>query len=161
MVVLKERMHFLRNIRFWSRVVVLTWASLWLLAVPLFHIHPEADHHHGEAGHVHGGTVHTVMSPDLDCEVEDHRELAADSQDHATIVSRVGHRHLEIEFSFLTDSTDRKAFHPFGTQAYALASASALDSGCCVSRDRQNAVPVAALRFFHDRSSRGPPMDLI
>ncbi|MDH5626389.1 MAG: hypothetical protein OEY21_09805, partial [Nitrospira sp.] len=52
----------------WPRVAVLLWASLWMLAAPLFHVHPEADHRHGEAGHVHGGTVHTVWSQDLDCE---------------------------------------------------------------------------------------------
>lgn len=63
----------------WFRMAVLTWAALWMLAAPLVHIHPEADHHHGEAGHVHGGTVHTVFSPDLSCEfaIYDHGSVAA------------------------------------------------------------------------------------
>jgi len=39
-----------------------------MLAAPLVHIHPEADHRHGAADHQHGGTVHTVFSPDLNCE---------------------------------------------------------------------------------------------
>jgi hypothetical protein len=64
----------------WSRVAAIVWSSLWMLAAPLVHIHPEADHHHGEAGHVHGGTVHAVFSPDLSCEfsVYDHAPVAAE-----------------------------------------------------------------------------------
>ena len=38
------------------------WAVVWLLAFPLFHIHPETDPHHGEAGHIHAAAVHTVFS---------------------------------------------------------------------------------------------------
>jgi hypothetical protein len=62
----------------WSRIVVLAWVSLWMLMVPLFHVHPEADHRHGDANHVHGGTVHTVFSPDLPCEFSfyDHASVA-------------------------------------------------------------------------------------
>ena len=64
----------------WSRVMVVVWASLWMLAVPLVHIHPEADHRHGAADHLHGGTVHTVFSPKLPCEflVYDHASVAGD-----------------------------------------------------------------------------------
>lgn len=154
-------MQLQRNICFWSRLVVLTWASLWLVAVPLFHIHPEADHHHGEVGHVHGGTAHTVMSPDLDCEVEGHGQLAADSQDHVTTVSGVSHRHLEIEFSLLTDSTDRKSFNPFITQVHGIASAEALNLVYRVSRERPTDVCLSTLRFGHDLPPRGPPSVLI
>lgn len=154
-------MQFLRNIRSWSRVGVLIWASLWLLAVPLFHIHPEADHHHGVEGHVHGGTVHTVMSPDLDCEIEGHGQLAADSQDDVTTVSGVGHRHLEIEFSFLTDSTDRKSLNPFITQAHALMSAGALNPAFHVSCERQTGAIISPLRLIHDLPFRGPPAHLV
>ena len=150
-------MQFQQDIRFWARVAVLTWASLWLLAVPLFHIHPEADHHHGEAGHVHGGTVHTVMSPDLDCEAEGHEQFAAGSHDHVTTVSGAGHRHLEFEFSFLTDSTDRKSFNPFVTQAHALVSVVALNREPCVLQVPQPIVLFSSARLIHDLSSRGPP----
>ena len=59
-------------------MAVLSWVSLWMLAVPLFHVHPDADHLHGQAGHLHGGTVHTVMSPDLECEVESHPTFVTD-----------------------------------------------------------------------------------
>jgi hypothetical protein len=49
-----------------------------MLAAPLVHIHPEADHRHGAADHTHGGTVHTVFSPNLPCEflVYDHASVA-------------------------------------------------------------------------------------
>ena len=72
-------MRLARKKRGWFRAVVLTWTILWMLAAPLVHIHPEADHHHGEADHVHGGTVHTVFSPDLNCEfsIYDHASVAA------------------------------------------------------------------------------------
>jgi len=141
----------------WSRVGVLIWASLWMLAAPLFHVHPEADHRHGEAGHVHGGTVHTVMSGDLDCEVESHRQLAAESHDAVATVSGSGHRHLEIGFSFLADSPDRKSFNPLLIQAHAFVSAEALNPELRVSHERQAAAAFAPTRVIHDFSFRGPP----
>ena len=53
------------------------WVVLWLLALPLFHIHPETDPHHGEAGHVHAVAVHTVFSGDLEGEFGEHTEAAS------------------------------------------------------------------------------------
>jgi len=86
----------------WSRVMVLVWASLWMLAAPLFHIHPEADHRHGAADHTHGGTVHTVFSPDLPCEfsVYNHAPVAADeSRSPLHLIAQPPHglEHLEID----------------------------------------------------------------
>jgi hypothetical protein len=86
----------------WSRAAVLTWAALWMLAAPLVHIHPEADHRHGEAGHVHGGTVHTVFSPDLSCEfaIYDHASAAAKESScplHLIAQPFHGAEHLEID----------------------------------------------------------------
>ncbi len=150
-------MQFERNIRSWSRVVVLSWVSLWMLAASLFHIHPEADHRHGEIGHVHGGTVHTVMSRDLDCEVESHGQFAPESQDAATTVTGLGHRHLEIEFSFLADSADRKVLNPCLIQAHAFVSAEALNPELRVSRARQTAATFSSIRLIHDCPFRGPP----
>ncbi|CUS35899.1 conserved hypothetical protein [Candidatus Nitrospira nitrificans] len=91
-------------------MVVLAWAALWMLAAPLFHVHPEADHRHGEVGHVHGGTVHMAWSSDLDCE-SDH-----DRQGDPGIGARfahVGDRHPEFGLSLLSDATDRKSLKPF------------------------------------------------
>ena len=86
----------------WSRVVVLVWASIWMLAAPLFHVHPEADHRHGDASHVHGGTVHTVFSPDLSCEfsVYDHASVADDESRcplHLIAQPPHGSEHLKID----------------------------------------------------------------
>ena len=55
----------------YSRLLVLVWVSIWMLMVPLFHVHPEADHRHGDASHAHGGTLHAVFSPDLECEYKE------------------------------------------------------------------------------------------
>ena len=96
----------------WSRIVVLAWVSLWMLMVPLFHVHPEADHRHGDASHVHGGTIHTVFSPDLECEyTETVHDSTCPKAAHQHLQSRVhpGHpvNHPEIEFSLLTVPVDR------------------------------------------------------
>lgn len=96
----------------WPRVGVLAWVSLWMLAAPLFHVHPEADHRHGEVGHVHGGTVHTVWSPDLDCEFEDDGDTVGG---HVQF-NHFGDGHAEFSLSLLTDSTDRKSLKPLLTQ---------------------------------------------
>ena len=37
------------------------WLVLWVIALPLVHIHPDADHVHGMPGHVHGGTYHSIL----------------------------------------------------------------------------------------------------
>lgn len=52
----------------WLRKAILPWLTLWMIAIPLVHVHPEADHAHGAPAHMHGGTVHTVFSGDLPCE---------------------------------------------------------------------------------------------
>lgn len=86
----------------WFRTAALAWVAVWMLAAPLVHIHPEADHHHGEAGHVHGGTVHTVFSPDLSCEFSgyDHAPVAAtESRCPLHLVAQPFHgaEHFEID----------------------------------------------------------------
>lgn len=88
------------------------WVILWMLAVPLFHVHPQADSHHGEPGHVHSGTVHTVFSPDLDGEYGGHDSRAS----IGTGPSHVSHpwqEHAELAFSLLGDFSDRKICKPF------------------------------------------------
>ena len=45
---------------------------LWLVAIPLVHVHPEADHAHGAHEHQHGGLFHSVLSQDLACEFHSH-----------------------------------------------------------------------------------------
>lgn len=106
-------MGMLREHNSWSRVMVRAWIIIWMLAVPLFHVHPEADHHHGEAGHIHGGTVHTVFSPDLDGEFGNHQDtIAGGEQQPVNQITVSGHPshasdYTELGFSFVSDSTDR------------------------------------------------------
>ena len=37
------------------------WLVIWVITLPLVHIHPEADHAHAKSGHVHGGTYHSIL----------------------------------------------------------------------------------------------------
>jgi hypothetical protein len=86
--------------RAWRSLPV--WLSFWMLAVPLVHVHPDADHRHGTSDHLHGGTVHTVFSKDLTCEfsAHDHSSLTADESHHPfhfVAYPRHGLEHPEIE----------------------------------------------------------------
>ncbi|MDX2347680.1 MAG: hypothetical protein QNK38_02370, partial [Nitrospirota bacterium] len=47
------------------------WLIVWVITLPLVHIHPDADHAHGMSGHVHGGTYHTIL---LNTPVSDHQD---------------------------------------------------------------------------------------
>ena len=55
------------------KVCCKVWLILWVICLPLIHIHPEADHAHGMPGHVHGGTYHTDLTDTPICAYEDHR----------------------------------------------------------------------------------------
>ncbi len=94
------------------RILILPWLTLWIMVVPLVHVHPEADHRHGNADHVHGGTIHTVFSPDLPCEFVAHSRVA-DSQGNSSesfnVVGQAAHvfNHLEIHYFLLPSSIDR------------------------------------------------------
>lgn len=88
--------------------------------VPLFHVHPDADHHHGDASHIHGGTVHSVFSPDLECEYTDEahdRSCPEAVHQHLHALAHSGHafNHPEIGFSLLTSSVDRPLSKPMAT----------------------------------------------
>lgn len=96
------------------------------------------------------------MSPDLDCEVENYPPVVTDSQNASTIVGGVGHRHIEIGFSLLTDS-DRKSFNPFVIQAQALVSAVALNLEPSVLQEPQAIARLSSRRLIHDLPFRGPP----
>jgi hypothetical protein len=148
----------------WFRVAVLSWASVWMLLVPLFHVHPEADHRHGEAGHIHGGTIHTVWSQDLECEFDGHQQhvdqTKKSTQDGLTRVAQsphAGDRHAELGFSVLNDSTDRKSLKP--PVAQALGVPTAVDLG--VERHvriQENIAPVQpSVPGISTRAPRAPP----
>ena len=83
-----------------------------MLIVPFFHVHPEADHHHGDASHAHGGTIHTVFSPDLECEFTEtvHDSTCPESvHQHLQANAHFGHalNHAELDFSLLPVPIDR------------------------------------------------------
>jgi hypothetical protein len=147
----------------WFRVAILVWTCTWMLAVPLFHIHPDADHRHGEAGHVHGGTVHTVLSQDLDCEHSSQQAMRGSGQTVRGDVSVSAHQshplneHPEFGISLLSDPTDRKSFKPCSTPVLAIMSVFA--SGPELHRWVQHSsVPVRASTLpAHDVESRAPP----
>ena len=94
-----------------QRTVIAAWAILWMLMVPLVHVHPEAAHHHGDADHVRGGIVHSVFSQDRVCEytarVHDSSCSETDHQ-HFQASGHSGHvfGHPEIGFSLLGVSND-------------------------------------------------------
>jgi len=138
-----------------------------MLAVPLFHIHPDADHRHGEAGHVHGGTVHTVLSQDLDCEHSSQQAMRGSGQTVRRDVSVSEHQshplneHPEFGISLLSDPTDRKSFKPCLTQMLAIVSA--LVSGPELHLwVPHSTVPVRASTLpTDDVQSRAPPLLLV
>ncbi len=97
------------------------WVVLWLLALPLFHIHPETDPHHGEAGHVHAVAVHTVFSGDLEGEFGEQPE-GAPARPHAAAGpgfsaegSHAWNTDPELSLTLLNDATDRKLVKPLLT----------------------------------------------
>lgn len=156
-------MSMTRRLFSWARVSVVTWASAWMLAVPLFHVHPEADHRHGEAGHIHGGTVHTVWSPDLDGEFQGHQSVGRadpstpDGISHHRQFSRVPDRPSEFGFSVLYDSTDRKSLKPFLIQALGYSPAMTWEPEPCGWGSPNIISVLPSASFIHSISFRGPP----
>ena len=93
----------------WSRVVLLSWVSLWMLLVPWVHVHPEVEQSHGNPGHVHHSVTHTIFSAPLEC--ESHVQLHDDTcpsgtRQHVRFNGHHGHSftHPEIEFALATSS---------------------------------------------------------
>lgn len=147
----------------WSRVAVLIWASVWMLVVPLFHVHPDTDHHHGEAGHIHGGTIHTVWSQDLDCEFDNPQHVdqtRTSTQDGLPSVAQSPHAgdgHSELSFSVLYDSTDRKSLKPFFAMALGYSPAVVSDGEWYARIHRYTAPVPRFMPFAQAISSRAPP----
>ncbi len=52
----------------WFRMMGITWVSIWMLIVPLVHVHPEVEHTHGDLAHTHHAGTHMVFSIPLECE---------------------------------------------------------------------------------------------
>ncbi|UCH91832.1 MAG: hypothetical protein JSU60_03785 [Nitrospirota bacterium] len=73
------------------------WLIVWVITLPLVHIHPEADHAHGMSGHVHGGTYHSIL---INTPVHSH-------QDHKT------HHHDDVFFPGEAFGPSQSSSHPF------------------------------------------------
>lgn len=155
----------MRDKKFSFHTVVLSWACLWMLAAPLFHVHPEADHRHGEEGHHHGGTVHTAWSPDLDCEFECHRPMdgseASEESGTVEVVIHAGSRHTEFSLSLLNDSAGRKPLKPFFSQVPALSPPVVSSVGRYARIQRDSEPLPSSVPHFHGISSRAPPRFLV
>jgi len=144
-----------------SRKILRVWLTIWMLAVPLVHVHPEADHRHGALDHVHGGTVHSVFSSDLPCEfiAYDHASLAS-GEAHCPLhlIAQPVHafEHLEIDF-VLASSTPTQA----GKAVISDALVGSNESGPSRSpRSLAQAAPFAVPTFLvlaASLSSRAPP----
>lgn len=136
------------------RKAVLLWVMLWMVAIPLVHIHPETDHHHGDAGHTHSGVAHTVFSSDLPCEYAAHHSSAAT----IASISHVAHDldHPEIGFP-LAFSGDRYLGKAAFTEALASATPPPLPRRIGSARSDPFVDSPPSVLLLANRSSRAPP----
>lgn len=94
-------------------IVFRAWLICWVMALPLIHIHPEADHAHGMPGHDHGGTYHTILSDTPICAYENHQHHhdSFSPGEHPEIPDSTPHplhgvEHSTYEFSVFNSSID-------------------------------------------------------
>ena len=104
------------------------WLVLWLVAIPLIHVHPEADHAHGAQDHKHGGLFHSVLSQDLACEFHNHHsdntplsEKIVEGLLHCHHAHAHQLTHDEIGFSLLSGSSN-DSFTGHGSPIFFLSS---------------------------------------
>ncbi len=143
------------------------WAVVWMLVVPLIHIHPEIDLHHGEARHVHGGTVHTIFSPDLDGEFDNHQHITdgfgRTAPNQIAVSSHPAHasEYAELAFSFLNDSTDRKLPKPPFVHVLVVEPSAIIAYAPTPSIAQHRAFTPLHIFLTRDIPSRAPPSPLI
>lgn len=151
----------------WPQVLLRAWIMAWMLAVPLFHIHPEADHHHGESGHIHGGTVHTIFSPDLDGEFDSRQETATSHESqpayHTAVAGHPAHDadYAELGFSFVNDSTDRAHPKPLATSALIVEPPALAALAARPLRFQNHTVALPLTILTRDIPARAPPASFI
>ncbi|MFO0706635.1 MAG: hypothetical protein U0412_07245 [Nitrospira sp.] len=147
----------------WPSAALRIWIIVWVLAVPLFHIHPEADHRHGHADHVHGGTVHTVFSPDLDGEFDIHKRTLAEGEPTAASPASMSKHpahaadYTELGFSFVSDSTDRSLHKPILTVGVPVTPPAALDWHLASGAQTDVSFSYPLTLLTRDIPSRAPP----
>jgi hypothetical protein len=151
----------------WKRLVILAWLTVGMLAVPLVHVHPEADHRHGQASHTHGGVLHTVISSDLPCEYGYDAEGTAapprDADGHSPVVGQSAHAfdHPEIGFSLLTSSPDRNSGKPALAQVAPLVAEDGCVHRASVFAAEPSVEPLASVILSANLSSRAPPLSAV
>jgi len=92
---------------------------IWVLLVPLIHIHPDISHAHGAHGHLHSAQYHSVFSEDHPYEFHTHSH-SAPSQSFLSASESIQNDHLfdhvyqpaEIGFSVLNKSEDDSLIPP-------------------------------------------------
>ncbi len=143
------------------------WAILWLIAIPLVHMHPKSDPHHGQAGHVHSGTVHTVFSGDLDGEFghHHHKSGAVTASDSEVVLSAESSHDWkadpELGFSLLNDSNDRKLFKPVSTRIVFVVHPLVPIPTCRELPEPQGASALFSALLISEIPARAPPSPLI
>ena len=96
-----------------TKTLLRAWLIVWVVTLPLVHIHPEADHAHGMPGHVHGGTYHSILLNTPICAYQDHQHHHDSFSPENTFGSSQssshpphGFEHATYSFSVLNSSID-------------------------------------------------------
>lgn len=142
-------------------MIIRVWVMLWVLSVPLFHVHPEFAESSGQDGAMRSGTVHTVFSGDLDGEFDSHEAATHRAADKSPHLSHTWFEHSELVFSLLTDSHHRTDLKPLLVQTMVLPIG---DTAIIHGRERTAeylAVVPATTLFVHEFASRAPPVLLL
>jgi hypothetical protein len=146
------------------RMMVLVWVGLWVLLVPFVHIHPDVDHRHGADGHTHGGLVHTIWSPDLECEF-DHRGNIDHDRDnvngdvkHLDSLFHAGDHHAEFALTMLGDSSDRRLVPSPSAHPVAVTQPGLSEPDCEVRFGRSEEERRPLILLLNNRPSRAPPL---
>ena len=142
------------------RTLLLMWIVIWLFAVPLFHVHPDAAHHHNESGPHHGGIAHTIFSGDLDGEFGNRKVDFKEPKGLVTHSTSSSQDSPEVGFSLLSDASDRKILKSL-LAPVSLIPVAELFTLETDDRAVQDENPPPPLLFVLKVSSRAPPFVLL
>ncbi len=142
-------------------MIIRMWVMLWVLSVPLFHVHPEFAEHSGHGGTRHSGTAHTVFSGDLDGEFDTHEASTYNAANKSAHLSHTWFEHFELGFSLLTDSHHRTDLKPILVQTMALPIGDTATVQCHERAAEHLAAMPASILFAHQLPSRAPPSLLL
>ena len=146
-------------------MIIRVWVMLWVLSVPLFHVHlhvhPESGEHSGHDGAMRSGTVHTVFSADLDREFDTHEASTHSAADKSVHLSHTWFEHSELGFSLLTDSHHRTDLKPILVQTIVPPIGETTTIECRERAAEDLAAIPASTLFVHRLPSRAPPSLLL